>query len=391
MKWCDRQVRRIVRLMNLSYYELELNLIPRGDIRITCPPEVESMIGRFYRSLDVGKLHQDGKLCHIVLPMQLHELLVPMETNYLLLGPFLLESMEQSEFELLLLNAGLEASQQMLQYFQTLTYLPSALFSELTALFSEMLETETETVTFAADENHVAMMRSILISATEEETRERACELYTACARAFSFRKMDQLKFCGEKWEEFIENAPLSAYSFLKEMVYNEYILMCSTYHETVQFQAAPFIAYLRQKLDACGSQRELAAFHREMLIAFQQRLDLDDPIQLPGAIRTVRRYIRSHYKENLKLTDLAKQAKLSTSYLSSLFFQYCGVSITDYILTCRMEQAKRLLLYSSLPIVDIAGLCGFADAGYFAKCFKKIEVMSPGEYRRSHGQKQPE
>lgn len=391
MKWCDRQVRRVVRLMNLPFYELELNLIPREDTVITCPPEVESMIGRFYRSLDVKTLHQAGKLCHVVLPMQLHELLVPMETNYLLIGPFLLESMEQSEFELLLLNAGLEVNLPMLQYFQTLTYLPAVLFSELTALFSEMLETETETVTFATDEKHAAMMRSILVSAAEEEARERACELYTDCARAFSFRKMDQLKSCGEKWEEFIEKAPSSAYSFLKEMLYNEYILMCSTYHETVRFQAAPFIAYLRRKLDACGSQQELVAFHREMLAAFQKRLDLDDPIHLPGAIRTVRRYIRSHYKENLKLTDLAKQANLSTSYLSSLFFQYCGVSITDYILTCRMEQAKRLLLYSSLSIVDIAGLCGFADAGYFSKCFKKIEVVSPGEYRRSHGQKQPE
>ena len=391
MKKCDRQVRRVVRLMNLPSYELELELLPREGTIIICPSDVERMIGQFYRSLNVTKLHQDGKLCHIVLPMQLHEILVPMETNYLLHGPFLLESMEQSKMELLLLNAGLEANQSMLQYFQTLTYLPAALFSELTALFSEMLETETETITFVADKNHAAMMHSILMSAAEEETRERACELYTACARAFSFREMGQLRVCGEKWADFIENAPTSAYSFLKEMVYNEYILMCSTYHETVQFQATPFIACLRKKLDACSSQGELAAFHREMLAAFQQRLDLDDPIQLPGAIRTVRRYIRSHYKENLKLTDLAKQANLSPAYLSSLFFQYCGVSITDYILACRMEQAKRLLLYSSLSIVDIAGLCGFADAGYFSKCFKKIEALSPGAYRRSHGQKQPE
>ncbi len=42
--------------------------------------------------------------------MQLHELLVPMKANYLLLGPFLLEALEQSEFELLL-NAGLDGMQ----------------------------------------------------------------------------------------------------------------------------------------------------------------------------------------------------------------------------------------------------------------------------------------
>lgn len=388
MKERDQQVRRIVRLMNLPVYELELNLIPREGAVITCPPEVESMIGRFYRSLNMEKLHQAGKLCHIVLPMQLHELLVPMKTNYLLLGPFLLEALEQSEFELLLLNAGLDASQPMLQYFQTLTYLPAAHFEEFTALFSELLETETETVSFASDANHATLMQRILLSAAEEETRERASEYYTACARALSFREMDQLRTCGEKWAAFIETAPPSAYSFLKEMVYNEYILMCSTYHETVQFQAAPFIAYLRQRLNACGNQRELAVFHREMLAAFQQRLDLDAPLHLPGAIRAVRRYIRSHYKESLKLADLARQAELSPAYLSARFLQCCGVSITDYILSCRVEQAKRLLLYSTLSIGDIAGLCGFADAGYFTKRFKKIENVLPEEYRRNHGQK---
>ena len=44
MKWCDRQVRRVVRLMNLPFYELELNLIPRKGTVITCPAEVESMM-----------------------------------------------------------------------------------------------------------------------------------------------------------------------------------------------------------------------------------------------------------------------------------------------------------------------------------------------------------
>lgn len=390
MKGCDRQIRRIVRLMNLPMYELELNLIPQEGAVITCPPEVESMVGRFYHSLNVAELHRAGKLCHILLPMKLHELLVPMQTNYLLLGPFLLEAVDQGEFELLLLNAGLDASQPMLQYFQTLTYLPAAHFEELRAFFSEMLETDTETIAFTTDDNHTALMQNILLSAAEEETRNRASEWYTACARAFSFREMEELRMCGQKWAAFIENAPPAAYSFLKEMVYNEYILMCSTYHETVQFQAAPFIAYLRQRLDACADQRELAAFHREMLAAFQQRLDLDDPLPLPGAVREVRRYIRGHYKENLKLAELARQVDLSPAYLSTRFLQCCGVSITDYILSCRVEQAKRLLLYSSLSIGDIAGLCGFADAGYFTKRFKKLEAVSPEAYRLRHGQKAP-
>lgn len=388
MKGNDQQVRRIVRLMNLPSYELELNLVPRKGTTITCPPEVESMIGEFYQSLNIEKKHKEGKLCQILLPIKMHELLVPLETHYLLLGPFLSKIMDQSEIELLLMNSVLDASQPMLQYFQTLPYLSGARFNDLTALFSEMLETEVETITFEFEARSATLMRDIILADNEEERRSKAARYYTDCARALSFRETEKLKLYGEKWAAFIENAPLSSYPSLKEMVYNEYILMCSTLHETALFQATPFIAYLRQKLDACTNTEDLAAFHREMLKVFQEHLDMDDPIALPPAVRTVRRYIRLHYKENLRLGELAEQVNLSPSYLSSLFFRCCGTTITNYILSCRIEQARRLLLYSTLSIGDIAGLCGFVDAGYFTKRFKKVESVLPEEYRRSHALK---
>lgn len=388
MKGKDGQIRRILKLMNLPTYDLFYDLIPRDESAVTCPPEIEKMIGRFYRTLNLEKLHKENRICRVLLPMELYELLVPLETHYLLIGPFLMKAMNQEEIELNLFSSGLEGGMKILEYFQTLPYMSLSRFDELMTFFSEMLEAEKEEISFKTNDNSGEIMRQILLSLTEEEKREKAVEYYTRCARALSFRQMDELRVYAEKWEEFIEKSQSSSFSFLKEMVYNEYILMCSTYHETSLFQATPFITYLRQKLDTCSSGLELASFHREMLTVFKEHLDQDDPINLPQPLRKVRRYIRSHYRENIKLDELADEAGLSPSYLSSFFRRTCNMSITDYILSCRIGQAKRLLLYSSLPVKDTASLCGFGDAGYFTKCFKKTEGLLPEEYRRNHGGK---
>ena len=48
-----------------------------------------------------------------------------------------------------------------------------------------------------------------------------------------------------------------------------------------------------------------------------------------------------------------------------------------------RLSRAKSLLRFSDSSVEEIAADCGFADAGYFIKVFKKAENMTPLEYRR--------
>ena len=386
MKYNDALVRKTVSLLNIPSYELELNLVPHSEEDITCPGEVESLIAGFFRTLDLGSLHREGILCHVLLPMRLHELLVPMETNYLLLGPFFLETVENGEFEVMLSSLGLSTDINTMEYFQTLSSMSSTRFDELSSLFSRMLEAETRTIAFEDAGDGGRTMEKILFSASEEETGEKASELYSSCVRALVLRNMAELRSSAERWTLFMSSLPQSSFTFLKEMVWNEYILMCSVYHEAVQYRATVFVSYLRRRLDACSNIAELVSFHRGMIEAFSSRLDSDEDTSLPPAVRKTRRYIRSHYRENLKLSVLAENAGLSPYYLSSLFQKSSGESITDYILSVRTKQAERYLLYSDLSVSDIAGLCGFSDAGYFTKRFRKTTGMTPESYRLSEG-----
>ncbi len=94
-------------------------------------------------------------------------------------------------------------------------------------------------------------------------------------------------------------------------------------------------------------------------------------------------RYIHSHYSEHLSLEETARCIKLSPNYFSSLFNSRMGKSFSSYVNQIRVEKAQKLLLDTSLPIIEIAGMVGFEEQSYFSKIFKDISTISPGRYRK--------
>lgn len=94
--------------------------------------------------------------------------------------------------------------------------------------------------------------------------------------------------------------------------------------------------------------------------------------------------FIREHYREQLTLDLLASEFFIDKYYLTRVFKRQFGVSVNQYISQIRVEQAKQLLRFSDHSIVWISGECGFGTASYFSRTFKKVEGVTPSEYRRS-------
>lgn len=102
------------------------------------------------------------------------------------------------------------------------------------------------------------------------------------------------------------------------------------------------------------------------------------------GDILTVMEYIKDHLHLNLNLDALAELVYLNGQYLSRLFKQETGCTITQYITACRLEKAKHYLsYYSQETVVEISGKCGFPDSNYFARVFKKHEGITPTQYQQ--------
>ena len=59
-------------------------------------------------------------------------------------------------------------------------------------------------------------------------------------------------------------------------------------------------------------------------------------------------------------------------------------MTVTEYINQIRVLRATGLLRNSSLSVQQVAEQCGFADGNYFTRIFRKIQGITPNEYRKS-------
>ena len=127
-------------------------------------------------------------------------------------------------------------------------------------------------------------------------------------------------------------------------------------------------------------------AYRAALLDTFQERLHLlREHRHESRAVETVKAYLHEHFGEELDLHKLAERVHLTPSYLSKLFKSETGETITDYAISVRMEQAKRLLRERlELKTYEVGELSGYSDPAYFTKAFKRATGKTPKEYRES-------
>ena len=93
--------------------------------------------------------------------------------------------------------------------------------------------------------------------------------------------------------------------------------------------------------------------------------------------------YIREEYANNdLSLSYVADHFFITPNYLSAFFKEQIGDTFLNYLTGLRLEQARRLLVETDYAVNVIAEKIGYASANTFIRTFKKIENMTPGEYR---------
>ena len=97
----------------------------------------------------------------------------------------------------------------------------------------------------------------------------------------------------------------------------------------------------------------------------------------------TIRRYIESHYRESITLDTLVEISHVSRYYLVHAFKKEYGISPINYMVSCRIDEAKQLLKNDDYPLSFISRFLGFSSPSYFSQSFKKICGLSPNEYRK--------
>lgn len=109
-----------------------------------------------------------------------------------------------------------------------------------------------------------------------------------------------------------------------------------------------------------------------------------DEPMssKVEMAVQTLVGLIEARLRESLSVPDLASEAQLSQNYLARAFRARYGVTVPNYMLRRRIEQAQHLLATSRLSIKQVAAEVGLADIQHFNKQFRRLVKMSPSAFR---------
>lgn len=112
-----------------------------------------------------------------------------------------------------------------------------------------------------------------------------------------------------------------------------------------------------------------------------EQRDSYADDRLLP--IRQAMSIIRREYRQNITLQEIADKVYLSPAYFSQLFHKTVGLPFSAYLTDYRLQIASRYLSTDTLPLKEVAPLCGFPTFPYFSAAFKKRFGISPSAYRK--------
>ncbi|MGN0335297.1 MAG: helix-turn-helix domain-containing protein [Lachnospiraceae bacterium] len=165
-------------------------------------------------------------------------------------------------------------------------------------------------------------------------------------------------------------------------------IINLQSIQDNIQFFLQTMLKELESKVPGheiiCQDLMEVLTIHLMRQTNFSTTLT---PIQKKASrlCTTVRRYIDEHFKENINLEMLAQMTHVSKYYMVHAFTREYGISPINYMISCRIEEAKQLLKNDDYGLSLISRMLGFSSPSYFSQTFKKATGVTPNEYRKKH------
>jgi AraC family transcriptional regulator len=98
--------------------------------------------------------------------------------------------------------------------------------------------------------------------------------------------------------------------------------------------------------------------------------------------LRQISEYVKANLDRDLRLEKLAALLQMSTFYFARLFKQSTNLTPHQYIIRCRLEKAKNLLLLGDTSIVDVCQKVGFQSQSHFTQLFRKYTGTTPKKYQ---------
>ena len=106
-------------------------------------------------------------------------------------------------------------------------------------------------------------------------------------------------------------------------------------------------------------------------------------PAERLRQVSAMAQFVRDHHRSELRIADVAAAVHLTPSHAMTVFRRTVGVTLGQYVTMCRVAEAQRLLLTTSLRVTEIAEEAGFGSLSSFYEHVSEACGMTPREYRR--------
>ncbi len=138
------------------------------------------------------------------------------------------------------------------------------------------------------------------------------------------------------------------------------------------------------KRIEQTAVSTDVSKLMQEMVRTYCRLVKKHSDRQYSPPVQKVITYIDSDLSADLSLRAMAAMQNVSAGYLSSLFKQETGQTLTAYVNQKRIQYAMLLLKTTKLQVQAIALKCGMVDVHYFSKLFKKYVGRTPKEYREN-------
>ena len=137
------------------------------------------------------------------------------------------------------------------------------------------------------------------------------------------------------------------------------------------------------RKLDGTYLQSMAIVLTRHLLSTYVTAVNPLESGGLPRfQLRSAIEYVHANLASDISFRDVAAHVRMSAYHFARMFKRSTGQSPHNYIVRCRIERAKALLVEARLPISDIAFEVGYKSQSHFTTCFGRLAGVTPGAFR---------
>lgn len=318
------------------------------------------------------------------------------DSTFLLIGPIVEVPITNSSASQILKKLELPQSsfKQLIDYYDNTPHYSIYRFAKIVMFIAQLFRDEDLQITdILPDEyknnrytekgnspNQVSIDENAIIKSHTHE-RELYSYIYTG-----QYEKLK--KFLDDRMYD--SDIPIYIPSVMRN---NKYLLVVSVTLSSraadmagVNYDTAMKLAdFYIQKIDEAQSFEELFDIHKNMLLKYA-KLVADSKSGKPDSALyyKVRNYCAEHLYEKITTSQIASAIGITRTFLSTQFKVETGTNISDFIISMKIDEAKRLLIATDRSLVEIANCLSFSSQSYFTQVFKDYVGCTPKEFKLS-------